>query len=338
MSNQGKKISVFCPTKNEGPYLLEWIAWYRMLGFSDILMLTNDCTDGSDALLQALADRGYIRFINHIPALGQTPLQSAYAVAKKDRQLLDADWVMTVDVDEFLQVFKGDGSVHALINGLEQPYLGMAIHWRIFGDNGRNNWEDKLIRCQFTQAAQSFVKPNSRFKSIFRNLKSFRAINSHTPRGFNGPWGNENIWIDSAGVPLRGIRLTNSLKGGISTANRRITHEVAQINHYAVKYTETFALKRTQKSGARLTYRHDAKYHLDYNINDIRDVSALSREDEFNVEYHELTSDPEIVEMHHACCANYVRKLCDVAKSDYSKDARYLDHRELAGVHYTEQN
>ena len=36
--------------KNEGPFLLEWVCWQRMLGFTDIVIVTNDCTDHSPAL------------------------------------------------------------------------------------------------------------------------------------------------------------------------------------------------------------------------------------------------------------------------------------------------
>lgn len=48
-------ICLVSPARNEGPYLLEWIAWHRMIGFDDIIVLTHDCTDGSDVLLDLSA-------------------------------------------------------------------------------------------------------------------------------------------------------------------------------------------------------------------------------------------------------------------------------------------
>ena len=42
--------------KDEGPYLLEWVAYHHLLGFTDILFLTNDCSDGTDEMLDALAE------------------------------------------------------------------------------------------------------------------------------------------------------------------------------------------------------------------------------------------------------------------------------------------
>jgi hypothetical protein len=37
--------------RNEGPFIVEWVAWYRRLGFSDIVVVTNNCTDRSADLL-----------------------------------------------------------------------------------------------------------------------------------------------------------------------------------------------------------------------------------------------------------------------------------------------
>lgn len=50
--------------KNEGPFILEWVAHHRVVGFDAIYVASNDCSDGSDALLAAL-DRAGI--IGHVP-------------------------------------------------------------------------------------------------------------------------------------------------------------------------------------------------------------------------------------------------------------------------------
>ena len=45
--------------KNEGPDLLEWLAWHRMIGFDRIVIFSNDCSDGSDGLPDALEGIGW---------------------------------------------------------------------------------------------------------------------------------------------------------------------------------------------------------------------------------------------------------------------------------------
>ena len=42
--------------KDEGPFVLEFVAHHRVLGFDAIHIASNDCTDGTDLLLDVLAE------------------------------------------------------------------------------------------------------------------------------------------------------------------------------------------------------------------------------------------------------------------------------------------
>jgi hypothetical protein len=88
--------------RNEGPFIVEWLAWYRMLGFTDVVVVTNDCTDRSPDLLDALQEAGWLFHIrrNVPPGLGIT--RRKLAAARKHAAVLQADWVLVCDVDEFL--------------------------------------------------------------------------------------------------------------------------------------------------------------------------------------------------------------------------------------------
>jgi hypothetical protein len=323
-------ICLVSPARNEGPYLLEWIAWHRVIGFDDIVVLTHDCTDGSDVLLDTLASHGFVRHRRHQPSDSESPLGSAYRRARQDPQVVAADWVMALDTDEFLQVFAGDGSIHDLMRLNGQHCLGMAINWKVFGNNEQTTWTDEFVRHQFTRVAEGQVRANMHYKSIFRELGNFARMASHTPRRYSGNWGGDNIWVDSEGVPLRAVRLVNEPKHSRAIAMRRITHVAAQVSHYAVKSVEGFALKGTRKSGAARIYRHDAEFFETYNRNEAEDLSALSREVAFAAEYAKLLAVPQVEHLHHACCANYVAQLCQHAGVTPETDARYLHHIALS--------
>jgi len=323
-------ICLVSPARNEGPYLLEWIAWHRVIGFDDIVVLTHDCTDGSDGLLDALANHGFVRHLRHQPSDSESPLGSAYRCARQDPQVVAADWVMALDTDEFLQVFAGDGSIHDLIRLNGQHCLGMAVNWKVFGSNEQTIWTDEFVRHQFTRAAEGQVRANMHYKSIFRDLKDFARMASHTPRRYSGQWGGDNIWVDSEGAPLRAVQLGGKPKHSRAIAMRRITHQAAQVNHYAVKSSEGFSLKGTRKSGAARVYRHDEEFFETYNRNESEDLSALSHEATFAVEYAKLLAVPEVERLHHACCASYVAQLCQHARIAPDTDARYLHHMALS--------
>ncbi len=55
------RCAVLATMKNEGPFLLEWVAHHKALGFDDIVICTNDCADGTDAMVRRLAEMGLAR-------------------------------------------------------------------------------------------------------------------------------------------------------------------------------------------------------------------------------------------------------------------------------------
>ena len=49
--------------RNEAPFIVEWVAHMRSIGATDLLVYTNDCDDGTDALLAVLANHGILHHI-----------------------------------------------------------------------------------------------------------------------------------------------------------------------------------------------------------------------------------------------------------------------------------
>lgn len=92
-----QKYLVATGMRNEGPFIVEWVCRYRMLGF-DILVATNDCTE----LLDALADEGWHTHVPHKPRIGQPPQRSTLRKVIKHPLTASADWTLYCDVDEFL--------------------------------------------------------------------------------------------------------------------------------------------------------------------------------------------------------------------------------------------
>ena len=48
--------TVVSTMKNEGPYIIDWVAHYKTLGFDHILVCTNDCTDPTVEILLRLQE------------------------------------------------------------------------------------------------------------------------------------------------------------------------------------------------------------------------------------------------------------------------------------------
>lgn len=324
-SDAPKRFVLISPMRNEGPYILEWLAWHRALGFSDILIVTNDCTDGSGILLKHLVERKLVSHAEHSPQAGKFALLSAFTTAYKHPVVTSADWVMIMDSDEFLVIHVGDHTIQALISENGQECLGMAIHWKCFGDSGQTGWSDGMVRETFTKCGESNGKENRRFKSIFKDPTMFAGFLSHTPRDFLGSWGGDNRWVDSNGRRLNLIKLKEGDRPR-STKQSRITHEVAQINHYVIKSQECLLERREKWKSSNRYERYNEEFLSQHNQNTEEDFSAMRNTERFDEEYQNLVNDAETLRLHHACCAAYVAELSRLAGSKPEDDPRYQLH------------
>ena len=57
------RVLLVSAVRDEAPHLPEWIAHHRALGVTDFLIFSNDCGDGTDAMLDAMAPLG----VTHLP-------------------------------------------------------------------------------------------------------------------------------------------------------------------------------------------------------------------------------------------------------------------------------
>ena len=95
--------------KNEGAFLLEWLAHHKATGFSDFVVLSNDCEDGSDLMLDRLQDLGHLSHIRNDGPYDERGIQfTALKLADTHPTVQQADWIISMDIDEFVNVHVGD--------------------------------------------------------------------------------------------------------------------------------------------------------------------------------------------------------------------------------------
>ena len=317
------------PTRNEGPFILEWVAWYRMLGFDDILILSNDCSDHSPQMLDLLAAENLIDHLNHHPSPDTPPLKSAFRAARRHPLVETADWLFLCDIDEFLILHEGDGTIQGFIGDGPPDVAGIAFHWKVFGTGGQKTWQDGFVHRSYVRAAHEQSAANTFFKSIIYKPERFGEFQSHSPRRFNGLWGETpNVWIDSNGRVIPDYNPNeNSLR---ATKKRDVVHTNAQINHYITRSYENFAYKKGQQSASSLVDRYTAKFLVKFDRNEEIDQTALRSARRFDVFYAELAAIPGVMRLHHLCCADFVQAMCLKRGDDPHEDARYRHHMAAA--------
>jgi len=328
MSSNARKFVVYAAMRNEGAFIVEWVTWYKMLGF-EVLVGSNDCTDHSPQLLDKLAEHGWLTHAPHKPQKDQPPKTSAHRSARKHPMIADADWLLICDVDEFLVLHLGDGSIQDFIGDDTPDFMGLAFSWRCFGDGGNQTYQDGLVHRQFNRSGFSNIDVNRPFKTLFRQPTRFYSYGAHVPRGFDGEWGGgENRWINSAGrelyyihpnePPVRRLKLTD------------INHETAQMNHYVIRSDESFRMKMGRPSASSLKDRYTNRFHKRFNRNAKQEDTARRYDTQFDALYAQAMALPGIRKLHHQCCADYVRSLCDYQNIDPTKDSRYQHHLNMA--------
>lgn len=154
--------------KNEAPFVLEWVAYHRMIGFDRIIVVSNDCDDGTAELLDALEGAGEVSHIRQVLEPGQSAQSGAVTIFNSSNIFQHGDWILWIDADEFLNVHCGSRDVDSLIDFIE-PRHGMLIQWRVFGDSGHERYSGRHISPDFVQASKLSFLPNLEIKTFFRH-------------------------------------------------------------------------------------------------------------------------------------------------------------------------
>lgn len=180
------KTAAICTVKDEAPYILEWIAWHRLVGFDKIIIAQNSSTDGTVELLEALDSAGIIHYIeNSELENGAPPLsyqRRAYEKALKDHVKGHFDWAMALDIDEFL-VPRNGVTLGQLIACASDQFDQIRLNWRCFSSSGGLKFEDALtIECfQDGQELESLAEKAGCVKTLFR-VNSVVALDAHAPK------------------------------------------------------------------------------------------------------------------------------------------------------------
>jgi hypothetical protein len=223
-------VTVCAIVKDERPYLIEWVAYYRLLGFDRIVLYSNDCTDGTDALLDAMQAADMVEHRRWPSRPGIPPQKVAYQDAA---QHCATRWILFVDADEFLHL-DGDPDIHAFIRSLDDGVSAVAFSWRVFGSSGhRDRGEDPVVQ-RFDRAAPPDHPLNWHVKTmaVAQDVALFGVHGMVLARGDY--------------VNARGEEVTLHRHAQMEPVAQR-----AWINHYVVKSEAEYRAKRARGSANR---------------------------------------------------------------------------------------
>lgn len=259
--------------KNEGAFLIEWLAHHRACGFTDFLVYSNDCSDGTDAMLDRLAAMGWLTHVRNDGSHDEGPQWSMLKAADKHPLVKQADWLLFSDIDEFVNIHTGDHTVAALLAALPDA-TAIPLTWRMFGNAGVIEITDQPITETFTKAARAtFAWPwrAQLFKTLFRNNGTYRKFGVHRPRAPDPDRVTQARWFDGSGRELPASFQT----GRIFSDYTRDNYKLVQLNHYPLGSMQTYLVKVDRGRANRESSTFDMGYWVERNFNEVEDRSIL---------------------------------------------------------------
>jgi len=259
--------------RNEGSFLLEWLAHHRAVGFTDFLIFSNDCTDGTDLMLDRLAEMGWLTHVRNDGPHDEGPQWSALKSADRHPLVQAADWVLFLDIDEFVNIHVGDRTLSALLAALPEA-TAITLSWRMFGNAGVVGITDAPVIETFTRAAPSLLHWPWRaqlFKTLFRNDGTYAKLGVHRPRAPDPARLAAQRWFDASGRELTNRWHT----AGIFSPPGKELHGLVQLNHYALGSMAGYVVKIDRGRANRDASTPDMGYWVERNFCDTPDDTIL---------------------------------------------------------------
>ena len=242
--------------KNEAPYLIDWIAWYSALGFTDFIIADNESDDGTTEILKDLQRKRVLHTFNIKTRLHNRPQREAYILGAELAKHLGIDWVAFFDPDEYLLPGSPEIKITEFLSQLPDDCGALCIDWALYGSSGQIKAQADPTPYRFEWRAEkkepTYYKTLARMSAYQRTQGAHHAILASGYRHLR-PNGAE---IDHAAI-------SKSSEG---------VWEPFRLNHYSIRSWAEFTRKKLSK--ARLDHpdkQVDARQFFKFDKNDVHD-------------------------------------------------------------------
>ncbi len=279
--------------RNEGPFILDWVAYHLAVGVTHFLVYTNDCDDPTNEILDVLQTRGVVTRVDNNITSEERPQWAALEAANQHPRVKPADAVIVMDIDEFINVHTGDGTLTALFQASGDPDL-ISMTWRLFGSAGQVNFEDQPPPLRFTMAApRNCRKPHQCWgmKTILRRSAPYAQLGVHRPLKPTGPMPH---WTNGSGQQMP----EKYVSEGWRSSKHSWGYELVTLNHYAVRSVESFLVKRDRGRTNHVSRPQGIEYWNVFNRNDETDTSIEPRWQKAAPLSEVFRRDPELAALH----------------------------------------
>lgn len=294
------RITAVTCVKNEGPFLVEWIAFNRVIGVTDFLFYSNDCTDATDRILDRLAEMGLVVHLPN-PAEGRNYQMEALKDAKRQAVVSEADWVWIADVDEFLNIRTGTGTIPELIAACGDPQA-ISVTFQFFANGGVERFEDRPVIEQFTRSHNPDIwcaETAQEVKTLIRKNFPVKYYGAHRPFMREGLKKSERpAWTDGSGRDVPWKFRTAANKRRIRKFPAMSARDFATLNHYALRSLDSYLVKNDRGDVNRENRDFDDTYWRERNDDGYEDRSIQRYLPRLRKEMKRLLADDTLRALH----------------------------------------
>lgn len=234
-------LSVVLTVKDESPYLVEFIEYYKLLGVDHFYIYNNNGTDNTPEILAPYIKSGLVTY-QDFPGEKMQRIIYNHAI---ENYRMETRWMAIIDVDEFIVPLK-DKNIPKFLRKYRK-YPQVCIHWLLYGSAGHKTKTDGLVIERFNKHSAS---GNPHVKSIVNPRAVIKAvIHFHSVLG-----QSVNANFEEVTGPL----------------DERAPIDKIRMNHYVIKSLEEYTNK--QKRGRASGSKDDLNMGF-FNCHDQNDVT-----------------------------------------------------------------
>lgn len=320
-SHEDPKFVIPTCMKNEGPYLLEWLAYHKSIGIQDYVVFSNDCTDGTDLMLDRLDEMGVLTHLPNPAIVAQSsyfqPLAMKFAV--NIPQVKRADYVIQTDVDEFINIHTGKGYLKDLLKAAG-PFHVLSISEVNFCSSGhwdlQDGWVTELFEEHETKTPGHWQARRG-VKSIIHGLDNFCQWPVHRP-GVYPNTHDQLIWRDGSGTQVPDDFIVKHENG----IDRRGRYDLVQIDHHPLRSAQAFLLKKKRGDVAHHRNNVDVHYYRKRALGGQFDRSITRHLPRARTIWDELMQDKILAGLHAEAVAFHKDQIKLVEHSDEMAELR----------------
>lgn len=311
------QVTAVSMMKDEGPFVIEWVAHHLAIGFTDLVVYTNDCSDGTDDMLIRLEELGLCHHRRNVIPQGIRPQPSALNYAQDEPVVGQSDWVMVFDADEFLSIKYGDGTLDDLIAAAKtQNANGIVVTWRIFGSGGVVDWSRAPVTEQYLMAAPPTWNKGWGVKTLFTFHPDYWKLGIHRPkmktRHIKTEFPDQVKWLNGSGREMEDYFKFR----GWRSITRTVGYDWVQLNHYAVKSVDSYAIRKMRGNVNNKADKYNSDYWSLQDRNEVRDETMLRYSAARSRIIAQLLADPILRRLHDAAVERAEARLAELKQTD----------------------